>query len=155
MGLKLEEAWPSLCVCVSVCVCVCVCMYACMLSHVRLFANSWTAACQLLCPWIYQARILEWALSEGRWQHPDGGLEIRSARCWCGGPQRFAPGGLAFCAAGPRDAGHMSGACDSCRSQSLLPQTGYMSSWTRVLHLHREDALYAQAGTASLPILGP
>ena len=29
-----------------VCVCVCVCVYACTLSHVRLFANSWTAACQ-------------------------------------------------------------------------------------------------------------
>ena len=154
MGLKLEEAWPSLCVCVSVCVCVCVCMLACSVMSDSLQTPGLQPASSSVHG-IYQARILEWALSEGRWQHPDGGLEIRSARCWCGGPQRFAPGGLAFCAAGPRDAGHMSGACDSCRSQSLLPQTGYMSSWTRVLHLHREDALYAQAGTASLPILGP
>ena len=140
--------------CVYLCVCVYVCMLACSVMSDSLQTPGLQPASSSVHG-IYQARILEWALCEGRWQHPDGGLEIRSARCWCGGPQRFAPGGLAFCAAGPQDAGHMSGACDSCRSQSLLPQTGYMSSWTRVLHLHREDALYAQAGTASLPILGP
>ena len=38
-------------------VCVCVCY---SFSRVQLFATPWTVACWLLCPWILQARILEW-----------------------------------------------------------------------------------------------
>ena len=37
---------------------LCVCM--CALSCVQLFVTPWTIACQLLCPWNFQARILEW-----------------------------------------------------------------------------------------------
>ena len=28
--------------------------------HVQFFATPWTVASRLLCPWILQARILEW-----------------------------------------------------------------------------------------------
>ena len=46
-----------------VCVCVCVRMYVCaqLLSLVWPFVTPWTVAHQLLCPWDFQARMLEWA----------------------------------------------------------------------------------------------
>ena len=53
MGLKLEEAWPSLCVCVCVYVCVC------MLAHSVMSDSLQTPGLQtarLLCPWDFPGK---------------------------------------------------------------------------------------------------
>ena len=42
---------------------------------VQLSLSSWTVACQLLCPWNFPARMLEWvalSFSRGFSQHRDG-----------------------------------------------------------------------------------
>ena len=45
---QIKDIWSFLCVCVCVCVCVRVCspVHLVTQSHVRLFATSWTVACQ-------------------------------------------------------------------------------------------------------------
>ena len=70
------------------------------------------------------------ALSAGRWRRPGGDLEASgSVWRWRRGQQGWrllAPGGSVLGAAGPQDAGRMSGACAPRGSPSLLPRTGCM-----------------------------
>ena len=54
-----------------------VCVGACILSHVRLFATTWTVACQAPLI-IFQARILEWVAIPSPGDLPDLGIEPSS-----------------------------------------------------------------------------
>jgi len=53
------------------------CVGACILSHVRLFATTWTVACQAPLI-IFQVRILEWVAIPSPGDLPDPGIKPAS-----------------------------------------------------------------------------
>ena len=50
-------------------------MHACTLSHVHLFATSWTVAARLLRPWDFPGKILNWAAISSSRDLPDPGIK--------------------------------------------------------------------------------